>query len=227
MAITRQASAASNGIKLILKNDTIKARRSIAVSSSLSASTKTKSSQVEGGKLEKKPKISKKKATKPTPTWEYERRCWDIPGCGRVCGVDEAGRGPLAGPVVAGACTFTQEALKGELGTVLSGLQDSKKLTEKQRETLYELLIVHPGIEWAACVVGPREIDAVNILQASLRAMERAVTSLPFAPDAILVDGNKVPPGLPLGISQAVVKGDAKCNSVAAASIIAKVTGTD
>ena len=131
-----------------------------------------------------------------------------------LCGIDEAGRGPLAGPVCAAACVLPD-------GLVLEGLNDSKKLSEKRREALYDRITAE-ALAWAVCLVDEKTIDEVNILQATFRAMRGAVSKLSVSPDLCLVDGNRDPGlGLP---TKTVVKGDATCASVAAASILAKVT---
>ena len=131
-----------------------------------------------------------------------------------LCGTDEAGRGPLAGPVVAAACILKPDAK-------ICGLDDSKKLTEKKREALIDL-IKENSLAWAVALSTPAEIDEINILNASLLAMRRAVDALEVTPDYILVDGNKKGNfGAP---SEAVVKGDAKSMCIAAASVLAKVT---
>ena len=131
-----------------------------------------------------------------------------------VCGMDEAGRGPLAGPVVAAAVILPR-------GLILHGLNDSKKLTEKKRDVLYEIITEH-AIAWAVGLADEREIDDVNILQATFLAMKRAADNLSVKPQAVLVDGNQNPS---LGISsQTIVKGDSKVACIAAASILAKVT---
>lgn len=131
-----------------------------------------------------------------------------------LCGTDEAGRGPLAGPVVAAACILKP-------GAVIEGLDDSKKLTEKKREALFDV-IKENSLSWAVALATPTEIDEINILSASLLAMRRAVGALDVAPDYILVDGNKKGEfGAP---SEAVIKGDAKSMCIAAASVLAKVT---
>lgn len=131
-----------------------------------------------------------------------------------ICGVDEAGRGPLAGPVCAGACILPA-------GLVIEGLNDSKKLSEKRREALYDQ-ITEQALAWAVCLADEKTIDEINILQATYRAMRGAVERLSLRPDLCLVDGNRDPGlGLP---TRTVVKGDASCASVAAASILAKVT---
>ena len=131
-----------------------------------------------------------------------------------ICGVDEAGRGPLAGPVCAAACVLPA-------GLVIAGLNDSKKLSEKRREALYES-ITAAALAWSVCLVDEKIIDEINILQATFRAMRSAVERLRLQPDLCLVDGNR-DPGLALP-TRTVVKGDATCASVAAASILAKVT---
>ncbi len=132
-----------------------------------------------------------------------------------VCGVDEAGRGPLAGPVCAAACILPE-------GLEIAGLNDSKKLSEKKREALYEE-ITRKALAWAVCLVDERTIDEINILQATFRAMRGAVEQLSPRPSVCLVDGNQDPKlgGLP---TRTVVKGDATCACIAAASILAKVT---
>lgn len=131
-----------------------------------------------------------------------------------VCGTDEAGRGPLAGPVVAGACILPE-------GLVIEGLDDSKKLSEKKRERLYDE-ICEKALCWSVALSTPEEIDEINILEASLQAMRRAVDGLSLRPDFILVDGNisrdfQLP-------AKAVVGGDGIVQSIAAASVLAKVT---
>ena len=130
-----------------------------------------------------------------------------------VCGVDEAGRGPWAGPVVASAVIFTTYEMP-------SGLNDSKKLTASMREMLYEVIITtcHVGIGQASV----EEIDTLNIWRATELAMQRAVAALPLAPLYALIDGNRLPAlAIP---ATAIIKGDSKCASIAAASVIAKVT---
>jgi ribonuclease HII len=136
-------------------------------------------------------------------------------GAERVVGVDEAGRGPLAGPVVAAAVCF-------ERGRRLpKGLNDSKKLPPAERGRLYEQILA-AGIVSVA-VASRERIDRMNILRASLWAMSRAVAGLACRADHVLVDGNMLPPGLPCP-AEAVVGGDARSVSIAAASIVAKVT---
>jgi len=131
-----------------------------------------------------------------------------------ICGTDEAGRGPLAGPVVAAACILPT-------GYVPEGLDDSKKLTERKRDALYET-ITQNALAWCAAASTPEEIDEINILEASLLAMRRAVAGLGIRPDFLLIDGN-VNRGFDIP-AQAIVSGDALSPSIAAASIIAKVT---
>ncbi len=131
-----------------------------------------------------------------------------------ICGVDEAGRGPLAGPVCAAACVLPA-------GLTLEGLNDSKQLSEKKREALYAQ-ITEKALAWSVCLVDEKTIDEINILQATFRAMRGAVEGLGLRPELCLVDGNRDPGlGLP---TRTVVKGDASCASVAAAAILAQVT---
>jgi ribonuclease HII len=131
-----------------------------------------------------------------------------------IAGVDEVGRGPLAGPVLAAAVILDPDR-------PIQGLTDSKKLTEKRREALYDE-IREKALAWAIGRAEVEEIDAINILQASLLAMSRAVAALALAPHHALVDGNKLPK-LPCS-AEAIVKGDLTEPCISAASIIAKVT---
>ena len=146
--------------------------------------------------------------SKFTPDFSFERQC-----CGPVCGVDEAGRGPLAGPVVAAAVILTPARIP-------EGLNDSKALSSKQRELL--LNAIEKNAQIGIGIAEPEEIDRINILGATLAAMRRAVLALPLSPNTALIDGNKLP-DLPCE-AQAIVKGDSRSLSIAAASIIAKVT---
>jgi ribonuclease HII len=131
-----------------------------------------------------------------------------------MAGVDEAGRGPLAGPVVAGAVIIRP-------GDTIPGVRDSKLLTPRQRERLFQI-ITSRALSWGVGIVGPREIEKYNILQATLKAMKAAVLSLDPTPDFLLIDGiNHIPVDLP---QRAIKRGDASCFSIAAASIVAKVT---
>ena len=137
-----------------------------------------------------------------------------IKGYSAICGVDEAGRGPLAGPVCAGAVILPE-------GLVINGLNDSKKLSEKKREELYDI-IVKEAVSWSVGFASPKEIDEVNILQATYLAMRRAIGGLTQLADYVFVDGNR-DPGISFPV-ELVVKGDGKVACIAAASIIAKVT---
>ena len=159
-------------------------------------------------KLDKQQKEQERVAS----MWQYETEA-KAKGYKYVAGTDEVGRGPLAGPVVAAAVILPE-------GIDLPGINDSKKLTEKQREALMEK-IKREAISWAIMEVDERMIDEVNILEASRIAMQQAVKALPTPADFVLVDGLDNPQiTLP---NQAIVKGDSKSISIAAASIIAKV----
>ena len=131
-----------------------------------------------------------------------------------ICGVDEAGRGPLAGPVVAAACILPDDF-------VIDGLNDSKKLTEKKREKLFDVIIEN-AIDFSIAMASVEEIEEINILNASMLAMRRAIDGLKIKPDLALIDGN-TSRGFTLP-TETVVGGDAKSPSIAAASILAKVT---
>ena len=145
------------------------------------------------------------------PDFSYERRIWKI---GKLpAGVDEAGRGPLAGPVVAAAVILPKEC-------EINGLNDSKKLSSQKREFLFDQ-IIRLSVSIGVGIVEPGEIDRINILRAALLAMEIAVKKLNPKPDFLLIDGN-IRTSL-LIPQQAVIGGDSICNSIAAASIIAKV----
>ncbi len=133
----------------------------------------------------------------------------------KIAGVDEAGRGPLVGTVVAAAVIL-------DPNNPIAGLNDSKKLSEKKREKLF-IEIQEKALAWAIAEASPAEIDELNILQASLLAMRRAVEALQVQPDQVLVDGNKIPQGLNMPC-EAVVGGDALHAEISAASILAKVT---
>ena len=147
------------------------------------------------------------------PNFEYENQKY-AEGYISVCGADEAGRGPLCGPVVAAAVILPRDI-------EIEGLNDSKKLTEKKREKLFDI-IKEKAIAYAIAEASPEEIDEINILNASMLAMRRAIEGLSVKADFALIDGNHA-----RGFSiptEAVVKGDAKSASIAAASILAKVT---
>ena len=130
-----------------------------------------------------------------------------------IAGVDEAGRGPLAGPVVAAACILPR-------GLQIEGIDDSKKLTPEKREELYHVLTNHPDIHYGIGILESTVIDKINILQAALRAMALAVGELEVEPDYLLIDGNHLPPTHIA--AKAVIKGDSRSLSIGAASIIAK-----
>lgn len=148
------------------------------------------------------------------PTDKFERLARER-GFRFIAGVDEAGRGPLAGPVVAAACMLPEEF-------DLEGVDDSKKLTPAQRQEIYLKLTQHPEVISAVGVVDSILIDQINILRATLEAMILAVSALSKRPDYLLIDGNQLPKfDIPC---QAIVHGDSLSRSIAAASIIAKVT---
>lgn len=133
----------------------------------------------------------------------------------RIAGVDEAGRGPLAGPVVAAACILPH-------GVLFENLNDSKQLSASQRERLYFQLTSNSLVQFGIGIVDPATIDEINILQATFLAMKKAVAALSSPPDYLLIDGSQVPSfKIPV---QAIVKGDSLSVSIAAASILAKVT---
>lgn len=142
---------------------------------------------------------------------EYERKHAD---CEYICGVDEVGRGPFAGPVMAGAVILPRDC-------EILYLNDSKKLSPKRREALYEEITAR-ALAWSVARVEPERIDEINILQATFEAMREAVLKLEIRPDIILVDAVHIPD---IDIPQeSIVKGDAKSLSIAAASVVAKVT---
>lgn len=146
--------------------------------------------------------------------WLYYENTAYEKGYNLVCGVDEAGRGPLAGPVCAAAVVLPK-------GLILEGVNDSKKLTEKKREALFDV-ITEQALDWSVAFATVEEIEEINILNAAMLAMKRAVEGLKNPVDFAIIDGNRKPP---LEIDcEAVVKGDAKSMSVAAASILAKVS---
>lgn len=139
----------------------------------------------------------------------------NYPDAEYICGIDEVGRGPLAGPVMAGAVILPKAAR-------IRYINDSKKLTPKRREELYDV-IADMAIAWSIGAVGPDRIDEINILQATYEAMRQAVRGLKVRPDILLVDAVHIP-GLEDIRQVSIVKGDAKSQSIAAASIMAKVT---
>ena len=149
----------------------------------------------------------------PIDLWLYEREAFGA-GVKLVCGVDEAGRGPLAGPVCAAAVMLPP-------GLEIPGLNDSKKLTDKKRRELYDIITAR-AVSYGIAFASEREIDEINILQATFLAMERAMQALSPQPELALIDGNRAKDfGLPV---RTIVKGDSLSASIAAASILAKVT---
>ncbi len=148
------------------------------------------------------------------PDYEFEKAAVNS-GFSCICGVDEAGRGPLAGPVCAAAVILPE-------GAVIEGLDDSKKLTEKKREKLYDI-IKETAVAYSVAYGTLEEIETVNILEATYLAMNRAIEGLTVKPDFALIDGNRVPRGIKIPC-ETVVKGDSRSMSIAAASVLAKVT---
>ena len=142
---------------------------------------------------------------------EYENT---YAACANICGIDEAGRGPLAGPVAAGAVILPKDC------TILY-LNDSKKLSEKRREELF-VQIKEQALAWSVGIVGPERIDEINILQATYEAMRQAIAGLGTEPDLLLNDAVEIPGVAVMQVP--IIKGDAKSVSIAAASILAKVT---
>ena len=148
-----------------------------------------------------------------TELWTLENEIYDE-GFTLLCGVDEAGRGPLAGPVCAAAVMLPR-------GHVIKGLNDSKKLTEKRREELYDV-IRSESVSYGIAFASVEEIETLNILGATFLAMNRAIMQLSPAPELALIDGNRTK-GIEVP-ARCVVKGDSKCADIAAASVLAKVT---
>jgi len=148
------------------------------------------------------------------PSFRFELRCE-----GRVAGIDEAGRGPLAGPVYAAAAIIDRARAARKL---LRMIDDSKKLSPEQREEAYEAMVASGVVQFAIAEASVEEIDRLNILQATFLAMRRAVQALEQSPEVALVDGNRAPPGLACR-AETIVGGDAHSYSIAAASIFAKV----
>ncbi len=148
------------------------------------------------------------------PDFTYESNA-KLKGFKFICGVDEAGRGPLAGPVCAAAVILPDDCQ-------IEGLNDSKKLTEKKREALYDV-IIEKAVSFSVAYGTLEEIEQYNILNATYLAMNRAIEGLNIPADYALIDGNRVPTGIKVPC-ETVVKGDAKSCSIAASSILAKVT---
>ena len=145
--------------------------------------------------------------------YSFEHEAY-LKGYTAVCGIDEAGRGPLAGPVYAAAVWLPE-------GLVIDGINDSKKLSEKKREALFDI-IKENAVAYGIGFADEKEIDEINILQATYLAMRRAYDNMQKACDYVLIDGNRMPP-MPVP-GETIVKGDAKSPSIAAASILAKVS---
>lgn len=148
----------------------------------------------------------------PINMLEYETKYWDK-GYTLVAGIDEAGRGPLAGAVFAAAVVFEQ-------GVVIEGINDSKKLTEKKREQLFDI-IKEKALYWSIVSVDEKTIDSINILEASIKAFADSLNALPVMPQVALIDGNRAK-NIPTEF-ETIVKGDSHSQSIAAASILAKV----
>ena len=151
----------------------------------------------------------------------FENEVWQA-GFFLCAGVDEAGRGPLAGNVVAAAYQFSADSLRGGIPSELEGLTDSKALTAKKRDHFFELLQQFKGAKFGVGRCTPQEVDRFNVLNATHLAMRRAVEQIDPLPQMALVDGNPIK-GLPIP-HQNIIKGDAKSLSIAAASVLAKVT---
>jgi ribonuclease HII len=158
------------------------------------------------------------------PSFRYEMRVHEqhAGDAGSLCiaGIDEVGRGPLAGPVVAAVAVIDRGVAKRKL---LRLIDDSKKLVREDRETAYDAMIASGCVRFAVGEASVEEIDTINILQATFLAMRRALQGLAQAPDIVLIDGNQVPPALGCR-AETIVGGDARSYSIAAASIFAKVT---
>lgn len=162
----------------------------------------------------KKHQLQKRKAKRLFEITQFERAA-ESQGYLKIAGVDEAGRGPLAGPVVAAACILPKDFY-------IDKINDSKKLSHELREEIYHMLTTHPDVIYGVGIVGAFIIDQINILQATLQAMAAAIVYLRERPDFVLIDGNKKPSiQIPC---QTVVQGDTLSQSIMAAAIIAKVT---
>ena len=151
--------------------------------------------------------------TDPALTF-YEEKARSA-GYQHVAGIDEAGRGPLAGPVVAACCSIPPDV-------IFEGIDDSKKLTSDERSDFYKQILSQPGVIYGIGIVESFLIDKINILQATLKAMQIAIAHMPLQPDYVLIDGNKLPSlSIP---AQALIGGDALSQSIMAAAILAKYT---
>ena len=165
-------------------------------------------------KQERNPSMKEKERERLTTLKEIETKLYEE-GTHYICGIDEAGRGPLAGPVVVAAVIMPKDSF-------IEGVNDSKKVSEKKREKRYEEL-TSTAIAWGVGIIDQKEIDDINILQATKKALTMSLQSLAIKPNLILVDALKDIDTLGIPY-QSIIKGDAKCYSIAAASIIAKVT---
>jgi len=154
------------------------------------------------------------------PSFRHEKRCEGELGALRIAGIDEVGRGPLAGPVVAAVAVIDRTVAKRKL---LRLIDDSKKLVREDRETAYAAMVASGCVRFAVGEASVEEIDSINILQATFLAMRRALQGLVQAPDIVLIDGDRLPPELGCR-AETIVGGDARSYSIAAASIFAKVT---
>ncbi len=170
---------------------------------------------VEQGEPVEKPKISRTAASEArrAALYAFDAEVWANHGC--CAGVDEAGRGPLCGPVAVAACIL-------DPSNPIAGIDDSKKISEKKRELLFEE-IKEKALAYYIVFVDPETIDRENILWATMGGMQQAVEGLEITPNLVLVDGNRCPPNLAIPC-EFVIKGDAKSASIAAASILAKVS---
>ena len=211
----------ADGAQKQAKDTTPKAAAAKKKTTKKEKSNKTTPSRQSARKREKPEKLDvssppkKPKAAGPTKYHENSRR---EKGYKRVCGVDEAGRGPLAGPVIAAACILPE-------GVQVEGVDDSKKFnSEEERELLYEAIMADKRIETSYWICDEKRIDQINILEATMECMRKSTETLPGGPvDWALIDGNKIPKGLE-DKAEAIVKGDAKSQCIATASIVAKVT---
>ena len=192
------------------------------------AATKASKAGAASKAIARKPKskakagIAKAGAAGAGPTRTDEAALW-ASGVQSIAGVDEAGRGPLAGPVVAAACVLPRD----ERWEVPEGLDDSKQMSEAARERVYEELMADDRVIKSVSIVSAATIDEINILQATLKGMKDATAALSPPAEYALIDGNKVPEDMESAAAKgahAVIKGDARCLNIAAASVLAKVT---
>lgn len=158
----------------------------------------------------------------PNPNFDYEAKLIKS-GISRICGIDEVGRGPLAGPVVACAVSIDRALILDDEAELFGGIKDSKKMSAAQRERWFKFLTSEKSIKWGIGIISEKVIDKINILEATKLAMTEAFKNLKIISDFLLIDGNFTLENISLN-QKAVVRGDAKIISIAAASIIAKVT---